>query len=152
MSDSHHPAEPAGDILAFTPVPLARARHDGWTPARQRRFIDQLAMIGLVSAAAKACGMSGTSAYGLRERPGAQSFAAAWDAALALGRARADDTAIGRAINGEPRPVFYRGRQVGTRTVYNDRLLLAALRRFGPRKVGASPVPRPGNFGNFDEL
>lgn len=134
MSEPPRPAQPAGDLLAFTPVPLARVRHDGWTPARQRRFIEQLALIGLVSAAARACGMSGTSTYRLRERPGAQSFAAAWDAALVLGQARADDTAIDRAIHGEERPVFHRGRQVGARIVYNDRLLIAALRRFGPAR------------------
>lgn len=133
MRDSPPPSPASDDRLAFTPVPLARVRHDGWTPARQRRFIEQLALIGLVSAAARACGMSGTSAYKLRERAGAESFAAAWDEALGAGRARADDTAIERAIHGEDRPVFYRGRQVGTRTVYNDRLLIAALRRFRPR-------------------
>lgn len=128
------PPDEDDDILAFAPVPFARARHDGWTPARQRRFIEQLAMIGLVSAAAKACGMSGTSAYALRTRAGAESFAATWDAALVLGRAQADDTAVDRAINGEVRPVFYRGRQVGVRTVFDDRLVVAALRRFGPRR------------------
>lgn len=131
MTDS--PA-PASDLLDFTPVPLARARHDGWTPDRQRRFIEQLAMIGLVSAAAKACGMSATSAYNLRARPGAESFAAAWDRALALGQLTADTTAIERALHGEERPVFYQGRQVGTRTIYNDRLVIAALRRFGRRE------------------
>ena len=153
MTESPPAPPPAADSdpFAFTPVPLARARHDGWTPERQLRFIEQLAMIGLVSAAARACGMSGTSAYNLRDRPGAESFAAAWDAALAIGQMRADDTAIERAIHGEARPVFYRGRQVGARTVYNDRLLLAALRRFGPREGHAVRVERPRNFGNFGE-
>jgi hypothetical protein len=151
MRDSPPRPDETDDILAFTPVPLARVRRDGWTPERQRRFIEQLALIGLVSAAARACGMSGTSAYNLRDRPGAESFAAAWDAALALGRARADGTAIERAIQGEERPVYYRGRQVGTRTVFNDRLLIAALRRFGPRAASALPAARPGNFGNLGE-
>jgi hypothetical protein len=149
MRDSSPTADGRDDLLAFTPVPLARVRHDGWTSDRQRRFIEQLAMIGLVSAAAGACGMSGTSAYHLRARPGAESFAAAWDAALGIGRARADDTAIERAIHGAERPVFHRGRQVGTRTTYNDRLLIAALRRFGPRREGAQSTARPGKFGNL---
>ncbi len=48
--------------------------------------------------------------------------------ALRIGRTRAIDTTIDRALNGVETPVFYRGRQVGTRTTYNDRLLVAALR------------------------
>jgi hypothetical protein len=149
MSES--PAPPAQpDILDFTPVPLARARHDGWTPARQQRFIDQLARIGLVSAAAKACGMSATSAYNLRARPGAESFATAWDEALALGQATADATAIDRAIDGEVRPVFYKGRQIGHRTLYNDRLLIAALRRFSASKAQACAMNGPATLPIYE--
>ena len=124
------------DILAFAPVPSASARHDGWTPARQREFIDQLARIGVVAAAARAVGLSAKSAYALRKRAGAESFAAAWDAALAEGRDNATDTAIDRALNGVATPVFYRGRQIGERRRFNDRLLIAALR-------GPVPPPRP---------
>lgn len=71
--------------IPFTPVPLARTRRDGWTPARQRGFIDQLARIGLVGVAARAMGMSAKSAYALRKRVGAESFAAAWDERSAPG-------------------------------------------------------------------
>ena len=125
MSDS-----PDDDPFAFTPVPLARARHDGWTPRRQQLFIDRLALIGLVSAAAKAVGMSAKSAYALRKRPGAESFAAAWDAAVAIGLHDAHATAIDRAIHGVRQPIFYQGRRIGERTVYNDKLLITALRRY----------------------
>lgn len=59
-----HPPEP----IPFTPVPFARVRRDGWTQARQRAFIDQLARIGLVGVAARAVGMSAKSAYALRKR------------------------------------------------------------------------------------
>lgn len=129
------------DPLAFTPAP-AGARHDGWLPQRQRDFIDQLARLGVVSAAAKAVGMSAKSAYALRNRAGEGSeFAAAWDAAVAAGRARALDTAIERALEGERVPVFYRGRQVGERIRYNDSLLIAALRAVDPRARETPAMP-----------
>ena len=69
--------------IRFTPVPL-KARHDGWTPARQRHFIDRLAATKSVARACREVGMSSVTAYALRRRPGAESFAAAWDEALAF--------------------------------------------------------------------
>jgi hypothetical protein len=120
--------------LAFTPVPATRTRHDGWSEERQRVFIEQLARIGLVSAAARAVGMSAKSAYALRKRPGAESFAAAWDTAVGIGRFAAEMTAIDRALSGEVRPVFYKGRQVGERVIHDNRLLLAVLRARLPSK------------------
>ncbi|HEX8485800.1 hypothetical protein [Sphingomonas sp.] len=123
-----HPQDP----LAFTPVATATARHDGWTPARQREFIEQLARCGVVAAAAKAVGMSAKSAYALLKRAGAGSFADAWNTAIDSGRQRSLDTAIERAIHGVARPVFYRGRQVGEYRTYNDRLVIAAIRARDP--------------------
>ncbi|MBC7985111.1 MAG: hypothetical protein H7X93_00340, partial [Sphingomonadaceae bacterium] len=58
------------DAPDFIPVPLARARYDGWLPARQRMFIAALSATGTVDAAARAVGMSRMSAYKLRRRPG----------------------------------------------------------------------------------
>lgn len=124
MTDSSAPR-----AIAFSLVPVA-ARHDGWTPARQTGFIAQLARIGLVGPAARAVGMSPKSAYALRKRPGAESFADAWDTALMIGEVTAAATAIDRAINGELHPVFWRGRKVGEVRRFNDRLLAVALSRY----------------------
>ena len=119
------------DPLAFEPVPAARNRHDGWTPERQRAFINALATIGLVSAAARAVGMSRKSAYDLLKRAGPESgFAAAWRVALQLGKVTACTSAVERAVDGVEVPYFYGGLQRGTRRVYNDALLIAALRYF----------------------
>ena len=112
--------------LAFHPVP-GRQRHDGWTPDRQRRFVAALALTGTVARAAHAVGMSGASAYNLRRRPQAESFAGAWDAALQQGRDRAFDIAMDRAINGVTTPLYYRGRFVRTRHRYDHRAIVAAL-------------------------
>ena len=65
----------AGTSLAFTPVAQQRHRADGWTPDTQANFIRALEAMGSVGRAAKAVGMGRRSAYRLRERPGADSFA-----------------------------------------------------------------------------
>ena len=126
---------PAADMLAFTPAPT-NGRHDGWTPERQRAFIDQLARIGVVTAAARAVGMSAKSAYLLRRRADAADFAAAWDAAQAEGRRHALSLAIERALHGTATPVFYRGRRIGERRTYHNRLLITAIQAIDPAERG----------------
>lgn len=126
------PPSPFADLapddyaLTFTPV-KTKPRHDGWTPDRQRHFILLLRAMGVVAAAAKAVGCTAQSAYKLRLRPGADDFATAWDRALAEGRARAFELAFERAVDGEERPRYYRGKLVGTAHRVDDRLLIAAL-------------------------
>lgn len=126
--------------IPFTPVPSHTTRRDGWTPERQRDFIEALALIGLVSAAAAHVGKSRKSAYALRGRPGAESFAAAWDEAVDWGGLNATLSAFHRAIHGVPVPIFYKGLQVGERRVYDDRLLAAALRHVDPQKYAPAPL------------
>ena len=70
-------------LPAFHPVPVRR-RSDGWTPLRQAEFIGVLAETGSVAAAAEFVGMARETAYRLRRKPGAEEFAHAWEAALAL--------------------------------------------------------------------
>ena len=112
----------------FTAVPLSRSRRDGWTAERQRAFIAALARTGVVAAAARAVGMGVTSAYNLRRRPGAESFARAWTVVETAARERAFAFVADQAINGTTRPRFYRGRFVGAAHRYETRLALAALR------------------------
>ena len=90
----------AGTVLAFPPVPQQRRRADGWTPAMQANFIRALEAMGSVGQAARAVGMGRRSAYRLRNRPGSEGFAAAWDRAIAMGRMRQFDYAMDRALNG----------------------------------------------------
>lgn len=103
------------DFLRFTPV-STRARHDGWTEAAQRRFILSLARGLGPAAAARREGKSSQTAYALRKKPGAESFAAAWDAAQ--GFARGADVALEAALPGMRDdvmlvPRYYRGRLIG---------------------------------------
>ena len=123
---------PAGQLPAFTPVPRQCQRHDGWSPERQHAFIEALADTGSVKAAARAVNMSPEGAYLLRRQPGADSFRAAWTAALDLGGQQIEDIAMERALHGIDVPVYSYGKLVGTRRVYNDRLMMFMLRNRAP--------------------
>ena len=75
----------SGALPAFTPVPRISPRHTGWTPERQLGFIEALADLGSVRAAANAVGMTPESAYMLRRHDQATGFRKAWEAALDRG-------------------------------------------------------------------
>lgn len=109
-------------------VPVA-ARHDGWTPARQRAFIEGLADTGSVESAARGVGMSARSAYRLRGRADARAFDAAWNAALERAMRRLLPAAIERALNGSVRQRWYHGEMIAEERVYSDRLLIWLLER-----------------------
>ena len=126
-----------GTLPAFAPVPRGRIRHDGWTPDRQHKFIEALADLGSVRAAAHAVNMTPEGAYLLRRHAEAQSFRKAWEAALALGVQRLEDVAMERALHGVEVPVYHFGAVVGTRRVYNDRLLMFILRNRAPKRFSA---------------
>lgn len=116
------------DSFAFTPVPV-RSRRDGWTAERQRAFIGHIAAGMPSNHAARAVGMSKQTAHALRRRPGAESFAAVWEAAahraaLARCKARGDNDRTEAAIHGIVVPVTYRGRVVGSHIRYDNRQLV----------------------------
>jgi hypothetical protein len=54
--------EAATGRIRFDPV-ILKQRHDGWTPARQFRFIEELAASRSITKACRAVGMSRDSAY-----------------------------------------------------------------------------------------
>ena len=128
--------------LAFAPVPV-RPRSDGWTVARQQGFILRLALGGCVTRAAKAVGKTKMSAYRLRERPGAESFARARDKAIGWGRGWALDLGFERALCGEEMPVTYRGRRIATRQRFDNRLLMAVLNAMDRRELRQVPAGDP---------
>ena len=131
-------------VPSFKAVPR-KYRHDGWTAERQRAFIDALAETGSVKAAAKQINMSKEGAYYLRRQAGAEGFRAAWLAALDHGVARIEDIAMDRALYGVEVPVYSYGKIIGTRTWYNDRLLMFMLRNRLPDRFGSDKGNlRPG--------
>jgi len=123
-SDAERPSLPA-----FEPVPV-RARVDGWTPARQRAFVEHLAETLSVDAAAAAVGMTPQGARALRRRPGAEGFAAACDAALRRGLVERGRAAlVDEAVNGRLVRRYYHGELVSEERVRSPRLLLALLEK-----------------------
>jgi hypothetical protein len=113
--------------IDFIPVPRLRKRRNGWTPGRQRIFLDCLSECGCVARAARAVGMSPRSAYRLLESDGAESFAEAWDQAIARGIEKLRADAIDRAIRGAWVPIVRKGRIVRQEFRHKDRLAIALL-------------------------
>jgi len=135
MIDKSRPLpDPGLPAPAFTPVPRHYNRHNGWTPERQHGFIEALMATGSVKAAAHAVNMTPEGAYHLRRHPEAGSFRKAWEQALAAGIQRLEDLAMERALNGQDVPVYSYGKLVGTRRVYNDRLIMFLLRNRAPTR------------------
>jgi hypothetical protein len=114
----------------FAPVPR-KYRHDGWTPERQRAFIEALADTGCVTRAAGMVNMAQRNCYYLRRQPGAEDFRRAWDAALDFGVDRLKDIAFERAIEGELTPYFQNGKLAGFHRKYNNALLMFCIRHYG---------------------
>ena len=122
---------PRRRVPAFTPVPL-RYRRDGWTPGRQADFLGRLAETGRIAAAAAYVGMTRESAYRLRDKPGAESFAAAWDAVLApLAAVRMSTFELlwHRVHYGSLKPIIRDGKHVGTRHSPDDDALMRLYRQ-----------------------
>lgn len=141
---AHPEARPAARPAPphFTPVPRKCNRHDGWTPARQRAFIDALNDTGSVKAACAVVNMSDVGAYHLRRQPGAEEFDAAWAAAQERGIGILRDVLMHRAIHGVEVPVYSYGKLVGTRRKYNDRVGTFLLANYdGQVSGGASGLP-----------
>lgn len=126
----------------FRPV-LLRARADGWTDERQCEFLAQLYVTGSVTAAARFVGMTRASAYRLRARNGAESFAHAWDHVLTppgSGRFAAWQPDYRKVtlqtLNhwtqaGFLQPVMHRGRMCAIRRKVDNSALFRLLRRTG---------------------
>lgn len=106
----------------------ATQRHDGWTPERQRIFLETLAECGTVQDACRAAGMSPASAYALRQRKSGALFALGWAAALRHARERLADELLSRAMHGCTETVE-RGDEIITRHRFDNRLSMAMLTR-----------------------
>lgn len=103
-------------FLQFTPVPV-RAQHNSWSPRLQRLFILALARGAGPGEAAARLGRTRQSVYRLRGKPGAESFAAAWETAQAVaGRVAAVAATPASGFGGIEAvlvPRYYRGRLIG---------------------------------------
>jgi hypothetical protein len=129
-SPSHaRPGEPA-DRLAFEAVPL-RYREDGFTPEKQRAYVEALADCGIAREAAARVGLSEQAINRVRRRSDARSFDDACEAAHLFGARRLHSIAYERAVEGTVRGHYYHGERVGEERVYDNRLLTYLLGKTG---------------------
>jgi hypothetical protein len=151
---------PPPEVVDFTPAPT-RKRHSGWTAERQRNFIDHLSLTGSVGEAAASAGVTSRSAYRLRNKAGAESFARAWDAALSLAATRLAAIAFDRALHGRSERFYKDGELVMERKMPSDYLLTWLLSRLDPLQFGspsakalaaASGDPREASRNSLPEL
>ena len=132
--------EVADVVPAPTPpqfeIAPTRNQHSGWTAERQRRFIEHLSLTGSVGEAAVA-GVTSRSAYRLRNKAGAESFARAWDAALSMSATRLAAIAFDRALHGRSERFYRDGELVMERKMPSDYLLTWLLSRLDPLQFGS---------------
>lgn len=145
-TESESPA-PAAGRSASAPQPPAQLllpaapgeRHDGWTPARQARFLREFAATHCVSTAARAVGMSRQSTYRLRNRLKGEPFDIAWQCAFRRQYDALAEAALERALNGVEVPHFHKGELVHVSRRYDERLTVALL-ALRDRIAPASPA------------
>jgi hypothetical protein len=122
--------------IEFEPAPT-RKRNAGWTAERQRIFIARYAITGNVGEACALAGLSSNSFYRLCNRPGADSFVKACNAARVLAATRGSAIAWDRAINGRVERFYRNGELVMERRIPSDYLLTWLLSRLDPLNFGS---------------
>jgi hypothetical protein len=128
--DDPPPLEPSAN-LDTVETETRHYRHDGWTPAARAAFLDMLARSGVVTDACREVQRSSQAAYALRNRD--PLFAAGWDAALSMARARLADDLFHRAVHGVVDQVWKDGQVVAERHHHDSRLSMAVLNRLDAR-------------------
>lgn len=125
-------------VARFRPA-ARRARHDGWTPERQRHFIEVLAETGCVTQAAEEVGMSRRSAYALRKTAAAHAFRFAWDIALDHANQVMADNATSRAVNGTTVTKLFQGEIVHQEVRFDETFVMRMLASRDPYRFGRNP-------------
>ena len=112
------------------------------TRKRLDLFLATLTECASVSMAAAHSGINRTALY--RERKRSKRFAKKWNEACDLGVERLQDDAMNRALQGEARPVFRNGEQVGDFRRHDTSLLKFLLQSHRPEVYGARrDLPAP---------
>jgi hypothetical protein len=125
--------------FAAIPAPADQVRVDGWSPPRQRHFLEVLAATGVIRLACEAVRITQRSAYVLRIRADGAAFRLGWDAAILIARARLADTLLARAITGTEETVR-KDEESGdiTRHRHDNRLAMSMLARLD--RMADTPV------------
>lgn len=133
-----------------TPSRPRKPRHNQWTREKMVLFLRELAATQSVALAAKAAGMSRTSAYNLRNRLQGTPFALGWEVALEMGMHQLAHAVMDRALNGVEVQHYYHGELVATSRQHDNRLATWVLEN--PWKLGRLQVAREYSSAAFDTL
>ena len=130
------PSTADATTLAATPAEDRPACHrstyhrtDGWTPERQRLFVEGIAGGDTVDRACARVALSPASAYAFRRRAAGAAFALAWDGARLLARETLADTLLTRALEGQEEVITRPDGSVVTRHRFDNRLATHMLHR-----------------------
>ena len=138
-------------LLRFAPYEHVAPRRNSITRDRQVAFVAALARTGIVTQAAREVGVSLEALYKLRHKPGADGFAAAWDAAVDRGMARLEDCALERAIAGEERVIVRGGEVVAKWVRYDTQLITFLLRHRRQERYRAAEAMSRAEVAAFRE-
>jgi hypothetical protein len=111
-----------------------RARHDGFTAAKQKKFLTWLGKTGCLKDAAGKAGVSTNTVR--RHRDLAEDFEAKVQAALTLAAPELEAIAYKRATEGVEETVIRDGKVVGVRVKPSDSILRLLLQGANPKKYG----------------
>lgn len=132
------------------PAPTKKVRRSEWDRQKMVLFLRELAATQCVSQAARAVGMSRTSAYRLRNRMQHTPFALGWEVALEMCLHQLAHALMDRALNGVEVQHYYHGELVATTRRYDNRLAQWLLDN--PWKVGRHQVAREWSARDFEAL
>lgn len=145
MSDESWMRPDYDPLLDFTPVPRKTKVIRGWTAKKQRGFIAALRDSGSVRLATEAVGMSYEGVYKLKNAPGGEDFARAWEEAVGIGARRVRDVFIDQNIHGIPERVVIGKDVVVERRRFNHRSMIWVLQHHLPDEYpGGATTHRRG--------
>ncbi|MES2443692.1 MAG: hypothetical protein V4574_12745 [Pseudomonadota bacterium] len=111
------------------PQPFTPHRHHGWTPDKQRTFLEAVSEGHSIAHACRIVGLTKQSAYAFRNRAQGGAFAIGWQAAVMIGRNALADELMDRVLHGTTETVTYRSGETLTRHRHDNRLAMAMLTR-----------------------
>ncbi|URW74752.1 hypothetical protein M9980_09210 [Sphingomonas donggukensis] len=133
-------ADPFARAAALdTGILLPSRRHDGWTAARQQKFLFHLAEGLTVHDACTIVGLSPASAYAFRNSARGAAFNVGWNAALLLQRNRIVDDLTSRALRGQTNTITHPDGSTTEHHRYDNGVALRLLARLD--RIAAAEGP-----------
>ena len=136
------------DVAAAIESSLEPSRRaDGWTAQRQRAFCELVGTGATIESAARAQGLSASSAYSFRNSARGAAFAIGWTAAQLLQRQRLADVVASRAFEGQTVTITRADGSTVERHFHDNRLAMSVLARLDRLAAGQVAAGTPDTSG-----